>query len=89
VFNLGGPGCSSAIAQFHENGPCKISGDATSTYPNPYSWNNNASMIYIDQPGNVIMCCVFTPTIHSAGVGFSYGDAQDAAHNETVPYLCS
>jgi len=67
LWMTGGPGCSSAVALFHENGPCKINDDHKSTRLNPYSWNANASIIYIDQP---------------AGVGFSYGDAADADSNE-------
>jgi carboxypeptidase C (cathepsin A) len=55
----GGPGCSSEIALFGENGPCKVSDDGMTTTLNPYSWNNNASIIFIDQP---------------AGTGFSFGD---------------
>ena len=66
LWMTGGPGCSSGIALFHENGPCKIT-TGTNTRLNPYSWNKNATLVFIDQP---------------AGVGFSYGDASDSITNE-------
>ena len=66
LWMTGGPGCSSAIALFKENGPCTIQDDLT-TKKNPFSWNSNASILYIDQP---------------AGTGFSYGEDSDFDHNE-------
>eukprot|EP00960_Hanusia_phi_P026750 746431-Hanusia_phi.AAC.5 len=66
LWMTGGPGCSSAIALFRENGPCSIEEDLT-TKKNPFSWNSNASILYIDQP---------------AGTGFSYGEDSDFDHNE-------
>jgi carboxypeptidase C (cathepsin A) len=33
-----------------ENGPCFVGSDSNSTYLNPYSWNNEVNMLYIDQP---------------------------------------
>jgi len=62
IWLTGGPGCSSQLALLSENGPCKVSEDGLSTYNNPYSWNSNANIMWIDQP---------------AGVGFSYGTKND------------
>lgn len=52
MWLTGGPGCSSMMALFVENGPCYFP-DANSTEPviNPFSWNTVANMLYIDQPG--------------------------------------
>ncbi|KAI0783201.1 alpha/beta-hydrolase [Abortiporus biennis] len=54
----GGPGCSSMIGLFQENGPCQVNPDGNSTVLNPFSWNNISNVIYIDQP---------------IGTGFSFG----------------
>ena len=58
LWMTGGPGCSSEVALFGENGPCSVNKNGTDTIRNPFSWNSNASVLYIDQP---------------AGTGFSYG----------------
>ncbi|KAF0449283.1 peptidase S10, serine carboxypeptidase [Gigaspora margarita] len=58
----GGPGCSSLNALFLEVGPYKLKKGGNDTIPNPYSWNNNASIIFLDQPTNT---------------GYSYGDDVD------------
>lgn len=55
----GGPGCSSMIGLFQENGPCTFNGNTTAPVLNPHSWNEYANMLYVDQP---------------IGVGFSYGN---------------
>jgi carboxypeptidase C (cathepsin A) len=36
-----------------ENGPCFVTSDSKSTYLNPWSWNNEVNMLYIDQPTQV------------------------------------
>jgi len=62
LWMTGGPGCSSEVALFGENGPCTVNENGTATTNNPYSWNSKANVIYIDQP---------------AGTGFSYGKGMD------------
>lgn len=60
VFWLtGGPGCSSILALFFENGPYTISADGSTMLPNPYGWNQDNVLVYVDQP---------------AGTGFSKGE---------------
>ncbi len=54
-----------------EIGPCRITNDSLSVTPNPFSWNNEANLPFIDQP---------------IGVGFSHGGSkantsQEAASN--------
>ncbi|KAI9567731.1 Alpha/Beta hydrolase protein [Boletus coccyginus] len=68
----GGPGCSSMIGLFQENGPCMVNEDGNSTYLNPYSWNNVSNMIYIDQP---------------IGTGFSYGTDTVNSTESAAPFV--
>ncbi|KAH0831251.1 Alpha/Beta hydrolase protein [Lanmaoa asiatica] len=68
----GGPGCSSMIGLFQENGPCLVHEDGNSTYLNPYSWNNASNMIYIDQP---------------IGTGFSYGTDTVNSTEAAAPFV--
>ncbi|KAH9483101.1 Carboxypeptidase Y-like protein A [Psilocybe cubensis] len=72
----GGPGCSSATGLLMELGPCSIdmqNNSSNGTVWNPYSWNSEANIFFLDQP---------------VGVGFSYADygetvetTEDAAKN--------
>ncbi|KIJ19841.1 Merops: S10.UPW [Paxillus involutus ATCC 200175] len=58
----GGPGCSSSLGLLFELGPCSIDikgASANGTTWNPYSWNNEANIFFLDQP---------------VGVGYSYAD---------------
>lgn len=69
VWLTGGPGCSSQLALLFENGPCSVTEDGQDTINNPYSWNNNANIMWVDQP---------------AMVGYSYGaKGVDMDHNES------
>ncbi|KAJ7347264.1 Alpha/Beta hydrolase protein [Mycena albidolilacea] len=46
----GGPGSPSVGAALGENGPCSVNEDSQTTQLNPWSWNNEVNMLYIDQP---------------------------------------
>ncbi|KAK6199960.1 Alpha/Beta hydrolase protein [Scheffersomyces amazonensis] len=48
----GGPGCSSLTGLFFELGPSSITAGIKPKF-NPSAWNNNASVIFLDQPVNV------------------------------------
>merc|ERR1712178_269422 len=50
MWLTGGPGCSSEVALFTENGPCSVNKDGKTTTPNKHSWNRVANVIYVDQP---------------------------------------
>lgn len=49
LWLTGGPGCSSELALFVENGPFTVKSDL-SLEKNPFSWNSKANLLYIDQP---------------------------------------
>ena len=52
----GGPGCSSLLGAFQENGPFLFNVNATGFQPgvNPYSWNMFANVLYIESPAGVL-----------------------------------
>lgn len=50
----GGPGCSSLEGMLFELGPSNVGADLQLIH-NPYSWNSNASVIFLDQPVNTGM----------------------------------
>ncbi|KAJ1560263.1 hypothetical protein HK405_007695, partial [Cladochytrium tenue] len=49
IWLNGGPGCSSLVGLFEENGPLHVQ-DNTSMTANPYSWNTVANVLYVEQP---------------------------------------
>ncbi|ORX63372.1 peptidase S10, serine carboxypeptidase [Linderina pennispora] len=49
----GGPGCSSFTGLLMELGPCRVSEGGNGTDHNPFSWNDRAHIIFLDQPTNV------------------------------------
>ncbi|KAJ8551914.1 hypothetical protein K7X08_028357 [Anisodus acutangulus] len=67
IWLTGGPGCSSELALFYENGPFKLS-DNMSLVWNDFGWDKVSNLIYVDQP---------------TGTGFSYSsDNTDIRHDE-------
>jgi hypothetical protein len=50
IYLAGGPGQSSMFAVTGEGGPCYVNPDSNSTVLNPWSWNNNINVLYIDSP---------------------------------------
>ncbi|KAL2326689.1 hypothetical protein Fmac_025747 [Flemingia macrophylla] len=67
IWLTGGPGCSSELALFYENGPFKIADDLSLEW-NEYGWDKASNLIYVDQP---------------TGTGFSYStDLRDIRYNE-------
>ncbi|EEP81921.1 predicted protein [Uncinocarpus reesii 1704] len=50
IWLNGGPGCSSMIGAFAENGPLTFVGDTSQLERNPYSWTKLGHVLYIDQP---------------------------------------
>ena len=54
IWLNGGPGCSSLLGAFLENGPF-VYDDGTGDYlkPNQYTWNTRANVLYIESPAHV------------------------------------
>jgi serine carboxypeptidase-like clade 4 len=46
IWLTGGPGCSSELAIFYENGPMKLVDGKP--IKNEFSWNNKANLLFID-----------------------------------------
>jgi cathepsin A (carboxypeptidase C) len=67
VWLTGGPGCSSELALFIENGPFKINKADKTLKSHPFSWNNNANLLFLDQP---------------LGTGFSKGKQLDTTEEQ-------
>nr|APR64442.1 Serine carboxypeptidase precursor family protein [Populus tomentosa] len=67
IWLTGGPGCSSELAMFYENGPYTIANNL-SLVRNEYGWDKVSNLLYVDQP---------------TGTGYSYSsDRRDIRHNE-------
>ncbi|KAK7305525.1 hypothetical protein VNO77_43431 [Canavalia gladiata] len=67
IWLTGGPGCSSELALFYENGPFKFTKNMSLVW-NDYGWDKASNILFVDQP---------------TGTGFSYtSDESDIRHDE-------
>ncbi|KAL2328558.1 hypothetical protein Fmac_021985 [Flemingia macrophylla] len=67
IWLTGGPGCSSELALFYENGPFHIANNLSLIW-NDYGWDQASNIIFVDQP---------------TGTGFSYSsDNSDIRRDE-------
>ncbi|PLW50001.1 hypothetical protein PCASD_01355 [Puccinia coronata f. sp. avenae] len=73
LWSNGGPGCSSMIGAFQENGPIMWDAGRIQAIKNPLSWHTRSSMLYIDHP---------------VGVGYSVGNVVIENETQVADYLC-
>ncbi|KAJ4725025.1 Carboxypeptidase [Melia azedarach] len=67
IWLTGGPGCSSELALFYENGPFHIANNMSLIW-NDYGWDKVSNLLFVDQP---------------TGTGFSYtSNENDIRHDE-------
>lgn len=69
----GGPGCSSLDGFVYEHGPWLFASNSTELEVNPYSWNANASVLYLESPVGVGF---------SNGTNLTYNDTLTAQDND-------
>ena len=88
----GGPGATSMQGTLRENGPCFVGDDSNSTYLNPWSWNNEANVLYVDQPLHTGFSYAALRNVTWVPSGGDLGETRllrpeeerDAVQNETV-----
>ncbi|KAL6717518.1 hypothetical protein ACLMJK_005433 [Lecanora helva] len=69
IYINGGPGSSSMVGLFQENGPCQvveIAQDRLGTQPTDWGWDRSTNILYVDQPNQV---------------GFSYDELNNGSFN--------
>lgn len=59
------------MGMLSENGPCGINRDSNSTWLNPWAWNREVNMLFIDQP---------------VQVGFSYDTLHNGTYDSLISH---
>lgn len=82
IWLNGGPGGSSLMGMLAENGPCAVNADSNSTTLNPWSWNNEVNVLYIDQPVQVGFSY---DTLNNGTYDLMALNVMDDSHSDTLP----
>ncbi|CAG9322917.1 unnamed protein product [Blepharisma stoltei] len=73
----GGPGCSSLDGFAYEHGPYVFPDEGTTLFKNQWSWNTNASVLYLESPAGVGFSILGDPSNNST-------DDEIAAHDNLL-----
>src|ERR1700753_3636737 len=80
--STGGPGSSSMIGLFQENGPCSVNRDSNSTSLNPWSWNQEVNMLYIGKYRKERHLLSFSQQVDQpVQTGFSYDTLMNGVYD--------
>jgi carboxypeptidase C (cathepsin A) len=82
IYLAGGPGESSVYGATSDGGPCYVLKDSNSTEGNPWSWNENVNMLYVDQP-------VTAGFSYAKAVNYTWNllwDGSDGSYTPATPF---
>ncbi|RYP76015.1 hypothetical protein DL771_002087 [Monosporascus sp. 5C6A] len=82
IWLNGGPGSSSMLGLFAENGPCFVDWDSNSTYLSEWAWNREVNMLFLDQPTQVGLSY---DTLQNVTVNLATGETTLLHDNDTIP----
>lgn len=53
LWLTGGPGCSGLYSLVTTNGPFRMNAEGNALVKNPYSWNKEANLLFLESPAGV------------------------------------